>query len=235
MSHIIASFICIALALIMVYLTKDAEKKELKIHYNIVACIISVMLVISIVWDLFQGQWQIENIIPISISLLFVLALWLMNSKKACLNKIAKVFVAYVGVAFGLLLLIVPVPSFTNYPLFHFKSMFALFTYTSMFCLGLMHFATKEVEINSKNLKLATFLIFDVIVDCLILNTLLNANFLFLFSPDGMNIEWLNNVYIFNNNIYSLLMFGFYFIPVLAVYLVYKLADILIKKYNSEK
>ena len=234
MSHIVASFICVALALILVYLTKDSTKEQLKIHYNIVAVILSVMLVFTIVWNLFQDQIKIEDIIPLSISFFFVLALWLMNSKKLWLRNLAKVFVGYVGVAFGFLLLIVPIPSFTNYPLFHFKSLFALFTYTSMFCLGLMQFVVKEVEINFKNLSIAVFLMLDIVIDCLVLNLLFDANFLFLFSPNGLNIPCLNCLYTFNNNIYTLAIVLMCVLLLIVTYLVVKFAE-LVLKHNNKK
>lgn len=233
LSHIVASFICIALVLICVYLAKDMKKQEFKPYHIFLIVVLGLMLVVDIVWSIIQKQITIENLFPYGLILSFIIALCLTNARNGNIKQLAKIFIAYVGVAFGLLILVAPVPSFTNYPLFHFKSMFAILSGSIIFFLGLMQFVFKQVEMNSKTLGLAIFLVFDLIIDCLILNVVFNANYLYLFNPGNLNVEWLSNIYLFNNNIYTALMVVLYIMPILVIYTVYKLADLLVKRYNK--
>ena len=233
MSHIIASFICVALALICVYLAKDSGIQEFKPYRIFAVVVLGLMLIVDVVWSIIQKQMIIENILPYGLTLCFALSLCLVEAKNLNISKLAKVFVGYIGVAFGLLILIAPVPSFTNYPLFHFKSMFAILTGSIMFFFGIMQFVKKEVEMNAKTLGLAVFLMLDLIVDCLVLNVVFNANYLYLFNPANINIGWINDIYLFNYNLYTIFMVALYISPILVIYSVYKLAELLVKSYNK--
>lgn len=233
MSHIVAFAICFAIIAICVYLSLEITKKEIKTIYIFFAVCMLLMILIDYIWNIARGYTQIENLIPISIITLFIIALCLSLCKKEKLAYISKVFLTYVGIGFGAVMLVLTFPSFTNYPVFHFKCLFELCCYSAMLYTGIMMLVLKEVKICAKTFKIALFIIADVLVDCLILNMIFNVNFLNLMSPEGLGLNFLTNLHMFNGGIYSILAFAFYFSPIVLAYITCKTIYFVMNKYNK--
>lgn len=232
--HTVSVLICFALVIIATYLTFETSESKQKLIFNIIKYVLTVTIIAELVVDIVIKNHNAESLIPLNFTLLFVVALWFINLKNKSISNIAKVLVAYLGLGFGGLTLIFTVPSFTNYPVFHIKCMFAVVNYSAMLYCGLALISNNKVKINIKSFKIALFMVADFVVDCLILNAIFGTNFLALFSPNGLNIEWLNSLWLSAGGVYSLVMVAMLFACVVLAYVVGKLIVYLIKKYNQQ-
>lgn len=234
LSHIIASVICFALVLIAVYLVKDLNHQKQCLINNVLSAFVGVMLITDFIYNIVNKGFIIESILPFGVVMAFVLAMICSNAKCKMVKEASLIFMGFVGVSFGAVLLFVPVSSFANFPLFHFKSLFDLIYYSIMLYSGIMVFASKQVELNLKNFKLAMLLVLDLLIDCLTLSLIFNTNFMFLITPSGLHIGCLNSLYLFSESLYTLTMFAVYLALPAIMYMLYALANVLIKKYNND-
>jgi len=230
MSHIISFAICFLIVAICVYLSVGISKKETKTIFIFFAVSIFIMLLIEFVWNMAKGYRTPENIVPISFVLFFVVALILSCFEKKNISKIAKIFIAYFGIGFGTAMLVLTIPSITNYPIFHFKCLFQTTSVSVMLYCGIMMFVLKEVEFNFKSFKTALILLADILIDCLVLSLIFNSNFLYIISPNGLNFALLTNLYEFNAGLYSCCVFFCCFIPIILTQLVICVIKHLINK-----
>lgn len=234
LEHVVASLICFAIVIICIYLINDMCWQKFKPVYIIMGSIVPILLLAELVVDACLGNTSIENMVPIGTTLMFAVAFVLSIASKNRLKQIADIITAFFGIAFGTTLLVFTVPNFSCYPVFHIKCLFSLFSSSIMLFCGISLVMKKQVEINFKSLKIALIILLDLLVDCVILNTLCDVNFMFLSSPQGLNLSILSDLYLFSNGIYSLMMFLCYFIPLVLFLGFYKLYHALKKFYEKE-
>ncbi len=233
LEHVVASLICFAIVIICVYLINDMCWQKFKPFYKIIGSIVPILLLFELVVDACVGNNNIENFVPIGTTLIFSLTFASSFCGNEKIKRVANAVSAYFGVAFGTAFLVFTVPNFSNYPIFHVKCLFSLFSSSIMLFCGIVLIQKKQVKINLKSLKFALVAVIDLLVDCIILNTMFNTNFMFISSPKGLNIAWLNSLYLFSNGFYSLFAVSFYVASILLVYMTYKLYNALKKFYEK--
>lgn len=234
MSHIVAFLVCFALVVVCVFLAKDLTQDNFKPCFITIATVISLLLFIEIMLNIYAEHLKPENILPIGIELLFVAFMWLSLLKNKAVAYVSKVVVAFVGTSFGVFFLIFTLPSVTNYPIFHVKCFFEIAISSLMLFIGIMIFKQNEVKLNAKSLKIALVMMLAFLVDCLTINVVFDTNYLFLISPKGLNIPFLNNIYLFSNGLYSLMIFSIYLLVIIMVYAIYRIFKFVVDKYNQE-
>ncbi len=234
LTHVVASVVCLAVVLIGVYLVRDLKKENNKKFHIIISSVFSGLIIMEIVYEIYVKNISLQSLLPLSVNFLVLVSMLLLFCKNKTICLFSKTIIAYVGVGYGVFSLIFLIPSITNYPIFHIECLIQMFTASIMLFAGLTILVKKEVEINIKSLKIALCILFDFVVDCLIINLIFDTNYLFLISPQGINLPFLNGLYLFSSELYSVAIFMFYFVLILSVFVVYKCFEFMVDKYNKD-
>lgn len=202
-AHIISILVCIALIVTALMFSKKMTSKQFFIVLKVFAIVLSIMEVFKIGWSIYCGYTDPDTVVPLYFCSLFIYALWLTCFKNQSLKDAGLSYIAFAAIVAGLVFIICPSTSFNAFPIFHFRCLHSMFFHSSMVYCGIMVFITKSVRINFKLvLKYIVFCMFFMTV-ALILNVLLDANYMFLGNPANVPLDALRDIYNYSQGLYT--------------------------------
>ena len=167
---------------------------------------------------------------------MFIFATILSGYTRGWLKHLADAFIGSGGIIAGAMFLIMPSTSLTTYPMFHFLSCYSMLYHSLMVFLGIGYLLNGIVVLNkSLFIKYIIFCSFFSLI-AIILNVILNTNFMFLREPYNIPLPFLKPLSEKFPILYTLLMFlsctgGTY----LIIDVIVKLINNIIKKMKKKE
>ena len=203
-AHIISVLVCVALIVTALIFTKKMNSKQYIIMLRVFAVLVTLMEILKIGWSISMGYIDYDSIVPLYFCSLYIYALWLSYSKNKNLREAGLAYIAFAGIIAGLVFIVCPTTSFTVFPIFHFRCIHSMLFHSMMVYSGVMLFITKAVKINLKLvLKYVFFCMFFMSI-ALILNVLMQTNFMFLANPNKIPLAFLGEVYHLSQSLYTI-------------------------------
>ncbi len=170
--------ICIAIALKnTIHLRKDEVKKIIR-RSTIVLWILEI---IKIVFNIINyGFKAINQYVPLYFCSLVLYAGILSGYCKGKLKKAGDIFLSTGGIVGGVIFLLVPLTSLTNYPAMHFISIHSFILHGTMVYLGLLMLITKYVILEKSDIAYYFTTIIIISGIAYIINLIFGSNLMFI-------------------------------------------------------
>lgn len=194
-SHFIALIICLICVIVAVILTIKLKKESFQNIIKASAIIITLLEIVKIIFNLYHNpNAPINDWLPFHYCSLFIYSLWLSGYCKGHLKNIGDSFLIGGGIIAGLVFLIIPSTSLRLFPIFHFQCLYSLIFHSLLLYCGLVILIKNYFALTLKNyLYYFSFCTFFC-VTAIILNSLTDANFMFLDNPWGIPLPFLSSI-----------------------------------------
>lgn len=191
--HIISLIICLLLVALAIYLSRKFDEKKIKLTTKIMAYVFTVWEISKIIFKFAIGDIKsLDHWIPLYFCSLFIVALWLCAYGKGRIYKLGESFILGGCIIGGFAFLVVPATSLMDYPVYHFLSIHSMVFHSSMLYLGIMYIWKKKSKLDSGIfINYSVFVTFFGVLS-IILNLILDQNFMILTRPVNIPIEFLN-------------------------------------------
>lgn len=167
--------------IVALHFTAHKNKSEVKKIIKISTIVLWVLEIIKIVFNLLTGNANNPNTyIPLYFCSLVLYAGLLSSFAKGTLKKVGDLFLATGGVVAGVVFVLSPLTSLTNYPLFHFISIQSFVLHGTMIYIGLLINKTKYIEYDFKDMKYYFNFIILFGIIALFVNRFLGTNLMFV-------------------------------------------------------
>ncbi len=236
LTHIIVLIFCLVLITIFSYKIRNITIKKLNLITKIIAIVIVFLETAKIVFSFINHQTNLDSWVPLYFCSMFIFATILSGYTRGWLKHLADAFIGSGGIIAGAMFLIMPSTSLTTYPMFHFLSCYSMLYHSLMVFLGIGYLLNGIVVLNkSLFIKYIIFCSFFSLI-AIILNVILNTNFMFLREPYNIPLPFLKPLSEKFPILYTLLMFlsctgGTY----LIIDVIVKLINNIIKKMKKKE
>ena len=179
--HFILLTLTVVGIIVALHFTAHKNKSEVKEIIKKCTLVLWVLEIIKIIFNLATGNAKNPNTyVPLYFCSLVLYAGLLSSFADGILKKVGDLFLATGGVVAGLVFIISPLTSLTNYPLFHFISVQSFVLHGIMIYIGLLINKTKYIEYDFKDMKYYFNFIVLFGVVALIVNKFLGTNLMFV-------------------------------------------------------
>lgn len=181
LKHLISIIVIICLLIISIKITKISKKEDITKIIKVLTIIVWILEIIKIIFNLLIGNvGNVNTYVPLYFCSLLLYAGIFSGFCKGTIKRVGDVFLATGGLIAGIAFLISPGTSLGTYPLFHFISLQSLFYHAVMIYLGLIIIKYNYVEINYKDIKYYSLLIFIICILACLVNVLFDGNLMFI-------------------------------------------------------
>ena len=206
--HFILLISTLLIIILLLYISRNLDKKKIKHISKIAILIISQLELIKILFNFIYGYFNVENWAPISYCATFIPAMYLASFGKGKLEEIGDSFISCCFIA-GLAFLIFPTTSLTEVPAFHYLAVYSFLYHGAMFYFGIIYLFKINNTITKKDLLGHLILVFSMSFIAIFINTIWDRNLMFLrrtpYLPITIIVNILNKLNIFYTPVVVLL------------------------------
>ena len=191
--HIISLIICLIIVGLAIYFSRKLNENKIKLITKIMAYVFTIWEIAKIIFKfIIDDAKYLDHWVPLYFCSLFIVALWLCAYGKGRVYKLGESFIIGGCIVGGFAFLVVPATSLMDYPVYHFLSIHSMVYHSSMLYIGILYIWRKKFK-----LDLSAFINYSVFVGffgvlSIILNLILDQNFMILTRPVNIPIEFLN-------------------------------------------
>lgn len=179
--HLILALATIMGLIIAVKNTKVNKKQDIKKIIRILTCIVWVLEILKIVYNIVTGQAKnLNKVVPLYYCSLLLYAGLLSSIGKGKIERLGNVFLATGAILGGTVFIIFPTTSLPEYPMFHFISINSFFFHGTMIYLGIIINKFKYIELKTSDLKYYATMIIAVCIPAYIVNSIYGSNLMFI-------------------------------------------------------
>ena len=193
--HIISLIFCIGLIALALYFSRKFSDEKIKRVTKILAFVFTIWEIAKIVFKFIIGDAQhLDHWIPLYFCSLFMFALWMCAYGRGRVYNLGSGFIVGGCIVGGFAFLVVPATSLMDFPVYHFLSIHSMLYHSSMVYLGILYIWKRKIVLNKcEFINYALFVgAFGVL--SIILNLILDQNFMILTRPVNIPIEILNTL-----------------------------------------
>lgn len=223
--HLILLTITLILIVIALKCTKKKSEHEVKRIIQKTTIFLWILELIKIVYTIINyGVGEVNKYIPLYFCSLILYAGIFSGFCKGKLKHAGDVFLATGGIIAGIIFLLYPLTSLTQYPIFHYISLQSFILHGSMLYIGLLVIKTKYIKLEKKDIVYYAVLIIVISLIAYIINIIFDSNLMFISKNyPGTYIEIIYNL---TGKIFPIVMIlaqaTLPFYVVYGVYLIYK-------------
>ncbi len=169
---------CIVIAL---KYTKNMKKEKVKNLIKKITIILWILEIIKIVFNIINyGIRDVNKYVPLYFCSLILYAGIFSGFCKGVLKKVGDVFLSTGGIIAGMVFLIIPLTSLTNYPAIHFISIHSFILHGTMVYIGLLMLITRYTTIEKNDIIYYSSTIIGISGIAYIVNMIFNSNLMFI-------------------------------------------------------
>lgn len=193
--HIISLIICLIIVGIAIYLSRAFDKKRVVLTTKIMAYVFTIWEIAKIIFKFIidEGKY-LDHWVPLYFCSLFIYALWLCGYGKGRIYKIGEAFISGGCIIGGLAFLIVPATSLMDYPIYHFMSIHSMVYHSCMLYLGILYLRAYKINLDKNDFIRYSIYTGAFGIVSIILNLMLDQNFMILRNPVNIPIEFINAI-----------------------------------------
>ena len=231
--HIIFAIICIVLIGIFVFLNRKMTSEQFDRRVKYYAAVITCLEAFKIAWCWANGQFEVNNWVPLYFCSLFLFSLWFASTNIKWLKKLGYSYMAMAGIICGLVFIISPSTSFNTYPIFHFQCLYSMIFHSMMVYCGFMVFVTKSIKLEMKSVYKYWLFCIPFIILATIINEIEKSNLMFFRSPNGIPLQFLFSIYNYSHAMYTIVMAIAHLSLGIIVLLLYRLVNYVHEKHQQ--
>lgn len=211
--HILSLIACLMLVGLALYLSRKFDERKIKLTTKIMAYVFTVWEIAKIIFKFaIDDAKYLDHWVPLYFCSLFICALWMCAYGGGRIYKLGESFVIGGCIIGGFAFLVVPATSLMDYPVYHFLSIHSMLFHSSMLYMGILYIWRLKLRLDLSAFKNYSIFVGFFGAVSIILNLMLDQNFMILTRPVNIPIEFLN---VIANNVPWL-----YTIGVLILYIV---------------
>ncbi len=192
--HIISLIICLGLVVLAIYLSRKFDEKRIKLTTKIMAYVFTVWEIAKIIFKLVINDTILDHWLPLYFCSLFIYALWMCAYGRGRVYKLGEAFLSGGCIIGGFAFLLVPATSLMDFPVYHFLSIHSMLYHSSMLYLGVIYIWKLKIKLSKIDYLYYSVFTGSFLVLSLILNLILDQNFMIIARPVNIPIEILNTV-----------------------------------------
>ena len=193
--HIISLIMCLGLVVLAIYLSRRLDDKKIKLTTKIMAYVFTIWEISKIVFKfIIDDAKYLDHWVPLYFCSLFICALWMCAYGKGHIYKLGESFIIGGCIVGGFAFLVVPATSLMDYPVYHFLSIHSMLFHSSMLYMGILYIWKRKCQLNSRTLAYYSIFVGFFGTLSIVLNLILDQNFMILTRPVNIPIEFLNTV-----------------------------------------
>lgn len=233
LTHFIVLAICLIGVGFAIYFTRYIKKDQILFITRLFAIVLTFLEIVKIVYNFYYECFALDFWVPLSFCSLFIYALWMSGFGKGIIKKTGETFIACGCSVAGLSFLIMPSTSLTEVPMFHFLSCYSMLYHSLMLFFGLLYLSKKIVIVSRASFKYFSVYVIIAGIVSIILNSIFDANLMFLARPYHIPIWFLEPL---SKNIPILYSALILFVCILAPYFIsYGLSKLFSKEKCKKK
>ena len=191
--HILALIACFLLVLVAIYLTRKFDSKKIKLITKIMAYVFTIWEIAKIIFKFVIGEGKyLDHWVPLYFCSLFIYALWMCAYGKGRIYKIGEAFISGGCIVGGFAFLVVPATSLMDHPIYHFVSIHSMLYHSCMLYLGILYIRAYKLKLDKSDLLNYSVYTGAFGILSIILNLILDQNFMILKNPVNIPIEFLS-------------------------------------------
>ena len=191
--HIISLIVCLGLVVLAIYLSRKFNDYKIKLTTKIMAYVFTAWEIAKIIFKFIidEGKY-LDHWVPLYFCSLFIYALWMCAYGKGRIYKIGEAFISGGCIVGGFAFLVVPATSLMDYPIYHFVSIHSMLYHSCMLYLGILYIRAYKIKLDKNDfINYSAYTgVFGIV--SIILNLMLDQNFMILKNPVNIPIEPLN-------------------------------------------
>ena len=191
--HILALIACLFLVGVAIYLSRNIQHKKIKLITKIMAYVFTIWEIAKIIFKFIidEGKY-LDHWVPLYFCSLFIFALWMCAYGKGRVYKIGEAFISGGCIIGGFAFLLVPATSLMDYPVYHFVSIHSMLYHSCMLFLGILYVREYKIKLDKNDFINYSIYTGAFGILSIILNLILDQNFMILKRPVNIPIELLN-------------------------------------------
>lgn len=169
---------CIIIAL---KTTKEMKKENVRKIIQKATIFLWILEIIKIIFNIINyGFSAINKYVPLYFCSLILYAGIFSGFCKGILKKVGDVFLSTGGIVGGIIFLISPLTSLTEYPAMHFISLHSFIFHGTMAYIGILMIVTKYIKIEKTDIKYYFTLIVAISIVAYVVNIICDSNLMFI-------------------------------------------------------
>ena len=229
-THIISIFICLFFVMLFAVITRKIKKETYFKIIKVFAINLTALEIFKILWNLSQNYIHVNRWVPLYFCSLFIYALWFSCSKNAFVKQLGLSYMACASIVAGLVFIVFPTTSFSDYPIFHFQCIYSMLFHSIMVYCGVMLFVTKAFNLNVKAVLKYCIYCLIFMTAAITINIMCDGNLMFLADPGNVPLPFLWGIYNFSKILYTFTMMFAHMLLGFVVLGIFKLATKQINK-----
>lgn len=206
--HIITLIVFLLLIGICIYLCRKLEERKIILLTRGIAIFITILEIIKIIVQHINGEGHmIDHWVPLYFCSMFIYATWMAGFGKGHIKNLGRAFIGTGGIVAGLCFLFFPTTSFTMYPLFHYFCLYSMVYHSLMVFLGITYLLNGFEKVGKSSFSYYFIFCFFFSILAIIINSILNTNFMFLKHAANIPIHFIAKIENFSPILFTIVIF----------------------------